>query len=358
MVDTVHKLDKFLKAARKIRYYRDIRLNPQFSKKEKPSTISFIREEEVEAILKEDDLYNATSIKSLLEIRDLIVWQNCLSNEALEEIDFSLLINGSFNDLTLLRIYKEIELFSLEDEVRDVIEERFDNLINEYVREELSKEELEEIKRDNAIYSNDSLQDACDEEVEDTVTEFVIKRKVQDEILSNYVILLGLHLETLKSDDDEYKSICQFIQNLFFINKDLERSNEFLYNRYVKAFPFDADFFVSSHGYLTSALLVSGMRTEVLLDCYDYGVDLLFRNQDAFTADLIGIYLDTIQSLLSKNDIDALFTIVDDNYVLSNGSSGQYSKSDEIKTNLENRIYMNEERSIRGKTYIKGTNNG
>ncbi len=359
MVGTVDKLNKFIEIGKKIRYYRDKRVNPKFVQQEKPSVISFIRDEETETILKEDNLYDNASVKELLDLRDLIIFDSFLSNEALEEIDFSLLLNGSSDDLLLLRVYKKIDLLCAEAEIKNIVSERFTDLIREYVGEEFSLEELEVLKREHGVYDGGTLQTAYEDEVDDTVINFIIKKKVQSEILSSYVFLLGSHLESLDSDSDEYKDICKFIYNLFFVNKDLERVNESLYNQYAKLVPLDLDSLGLLHG--CSRNLVEGIRKDTLFDCYDYGVELLFRkpkfNNDVIF-DLVGIYLDTIQSLLSSNDIDTLFTIVDDNYMVNSGSSGKYSNSDKIKADLENRIYINEERYIRGKTYIKGTKNG
>lgn len=355
MVDTKKELDKFLASAKKVRYYRDIRFNPKFLEREKQGVISFIREEEVDAILKEDDLYSETNIRNLVNIRDLIVFQNRLSNDALEDIDFSLLLKGTISDLALLRVYKEIDLLSLEYEVRNVVEERFVNLINEYVNEELLEAAGEQIKQDNMIFSSDALQKAQEAEVGDTITELTLKRKVRDEILSNYVSLLILHLDEVDSTTEQFKDTCRFIHNMFFVNKNLERYNEFLYNGYTKNVSFDMDMWATIHG--CSRSVVDGVRTDVLLDCYDYGVELLFRNEDYNTGimyDLIGIYLDTVQSLLSKYEIESLFIIIDDNYMLSGQDNDKNSRASLIKKDLENRVYMNEEKCIRGKTYIKG----
>lgn len=360
MTSTIRKLNELIDAGKKVKRYRDIRLNPEFLKKEKKSVINLIIDEEVLAILKEDNLYLNSSIGELMNIRNLIFSEYDLSNESVQEIDFDLLLNGKSDSLVPLRIYKEINYLVCEEEVKEIASNRFINLINEYVKEDLSDEELEEIEIDCIECIDEASQDLLDEEIDEEVTNIVVKRVIEDEILSNYVILLDEYLTGLDTSSKEYKDILTFIQNMFFVNKNLERRNEYLYNKYSKNLPLDEEYL--AHINNSSVEKIEEIKNTVLLDFYDYVVEKMFDEsvyENDTLSTLISIYLTTVQSMLSKDDIHSLFTIIDDNYLLAGGivdgdtNISEYTINDKIKTKLENNIYLNEEKEIRGKTYIK-----
>lgn len=354
MTRVTYKMNKFIEIGQRIKRYRDIRLNPLFIEKEKLSTRQFILEEEVSSILEEDKLFSETTIKDLLELRDTLVMESNFSNDDLEEFSFETLFNGSSDDFVLLRIYKEIEYLVTKEEVKDIQTDRFSELIKEYLEEELTSSELEEIERENQECIDRCLQEQCDEESEEEVAKILLKREFEDELLSCYTIFLNSYLITLDKNSKEYKKVRKFLENMFFINKNLERINEFLYNNYVKNIPPNLNYFAKKYEYPKDQIIE--LKTEIFLDCYDYGVESLFKDQkyrsDSTLTKLKYIYLNAIQSMLEKKDLDSLLTIVDDNYEISQGMNSKVN-CDEIKKDLENNIYLNEENNIRGKAYIK-----
>ncbi len=348
------RLKDLYEISRKIKHYRDLRLDEKFIKQEKESTLQLIAEEEVSSIIKEDELYENTSIQELTDISDAILDCKDFSNDDIEEINFKSLFDIKTEDLIILRIYKEIEKRVTIKEVKDIIDERFNNLLIEYLKEELSETEIEYLKE-----QNQSIKKITENETNQELNYLIIHEKIKTDVLDVYCHLLNIYTSDLDKNTNEYKTIRKFIENMIFLNKCLDNVSELLYNTHKKIIKISSDYY--SDIYNIDQENVDLIRKTFLLNCYDYGTECLFKEDYSKMPDnkkdifkiVVKTYLSAIQVMLNKEDLQELYQVVEDCYFLQIGNSKDDYVCNTIKDEIISNIEFIEKRKTRDSIYVK-----
>ena len=257
-------------------------------------------------------------------------------------------------DLIILRIYKEIEKRITTKEIKDIIDERFDNLLIEYLKEELSEIEIEYLKEQNSLFSK-----ITENETNKELNYLIINEKIKTDILDVYCYLLNMYISNLDKNTNEYKTISKFIENIIFLNKSLDNVSELLYNTHKKIIKISADYY--SDIYNIDKENVDFIRKTVLLNCYDYGVECLFKGDNLKMSDnktdifktVVKTYLSAIQVMLNPEDLQELHQVVEDCCFLQIGNSKNDFVCNTIKNEIISNIEFIEKRKIRDSIYVK-----